>query len=260
MREVYNAAVKAVVALTIAAAAVAGAIAQEPAEYADARARDLITQARIAISGGPGGTSRLRALSLKGRSRIPGTGGDLLDATVEIRVLLPDRYIRVDSGAFGRRITGYAGTTVLNRLERPNESGAPPPANPAALLSNRFALARLVFGMATWASAEVPLKVETRGTVVEMPGAADPMGVAASSERGFAVRLILDAKTHLPSRLTYWDSDRTVLIATFSDHKPTGGLQLPYRIVTRAGERIVDELSFDEIVVNPPLKKTDFTE
>jgi hypothetical protein len=259
MREVYNAAVKAVVgALAIAAVAVATASAQDPAEYADARARDLITQARIAISGGPGGLARLRSLSLTGRSRIPGTGGALLDAAVDIRVLLPDRYIRIDTGTFGRRIIGYAGTAVLNRIERPDDPAAPASPTPPVLLANRFALARLIFGMATWASNEVPLKVETRGTVVEMPGAADPMGVAVSSDRGFAIRLILDAKTHLPSRLAYWDSDRTVLVAEFSDHRPTGGLKLPYHIVTRAGDRVVDELSFDAIVVNPSLKKTDF--
>src|SRR5438046_2774552 len=105
MREVYNAAVKAVGALAIAAATMVTAAAQEPAEFADARARDLITQARIAISGGPGGVARLRSLSLKGQSRIPESGGGLMDAAVEIRVLLPDHYLRIDSGTFGRRVT-----------------------------------------------------------------------------------------------------------------------------------------------------------
>jgi hypothetical protein len=35
-------------------------------------------------------------------------------------------------------------------------------------------------------------------------------------------------------------------------------MKVPYRIVTTAGDRSVDELLFDEVAVNPPLAKGDF--
>src|ERR1700704_2724695 len=82
--------------------------AQEPELMRDPKTKELFASARIAIFGGPGGIARLRALRFKGRSRFAGSDGDLLSAAVEIRVLLPDRYVRVDSGAFGRRVIGYA--------------------------------------------------------------------------------------------------------------------------------------------------------
>jgi hypothetical protein len=233
--------------------------AQEPMEYSDARARELFTAARIAIAGGPGGVSRLHSLMLKGRSKIPESGGGLMDASVEIRILLPDCYERIDAGTFGRRIEGYSGNTVLDRIERPNESAAQGNQSPNALLSNRFALARFILGFATWVGQEVPLRLETRQTAIEMPGAADPMGLSASSERGFAVRLILDPKSKLPARLTYWDGERRVRTMTFSEHQSVGGYKFPYHVVTTSGERVVDDLAFADIVVNPPLKKTDFT-
>ena len=39
----------------------------------------------------------------------------------------------------------------------------------------------------------------------------------------------------------------------------TGGMKAPYSIVTTASDRIVDERVLDEIAVNPPLSKTDFS-
>ena len=86
----------------------------------DARAKDLFNSGRVAIFGGPGGIARLRAMRLKGRSRFPASDGTLLSATVEIRVLLPDRYLRLDSGAFGRRMAGYAGNQTLDKIETPD--------------------------------------------------------------------------------------------------------------------------------------------
>ena len=51
-----------------------------------------------------------------------------------------------------------------------------------------------------------------------------------------------------------------VLLATmFTDHRSVGGMKAPYRIITTAGDRGVDELVFDEIAVNPKLTKADFS-
>ncbi len=58
----------------------------------------------------------------------------------------------------------------------------------------------------------------------------------------------------------FWSGDRAVLTTAFSDRRSVGGVQIPYSIVTTAGaDRIVDELRFDQVAVNPPLTKADFS-
>jgi hypothetical protein len=226
----------------------------------DAKAKDLFTSARIAIFGGPGGIARLHAMRFTGHSRFPADDGTLIPATVEIRVLLPDRYLRIDTGSFGRRLTGYAGTTPLNLIEHANGQTTHDSGEPAAIVrAGRAQLARLVLGVATFTSPEMPMTFQTRGTPADMPGPSEPLGIDAVGEDGFKVRLVFDGKTHLPVRLVFWSFERAVLTATLADRRPTGGLLAPYSIITTNGDRIVDELVFDEVTVNPPLNKSDFS-
>jgi len=226
----------------------------------DAKTKDLFGSARVAIFGGPGGVARLHAMRFKGQSRFPGDDGTLLPATVDIRVLLPDRYLRIDSGPFGRRLTGYAGNATLNRIESADGRTTPDRGDlSAALRGARAELARLMLGVATFASEEMPLKLQTRETPVDMPGPSEPLGIAAVGDDGFAAKIVFDGKSHLPVRLVFWGADRTVLTTAYADRRSTGGMKVPYRIITTAGDRIVDELVFDEIAVNPPLNKTDFS-
>jgi hypothetical protein len=244
--------------LLLAAMSCASVLAQDATFFRDTKAKDLFNSGRIAVSGGPGGVARLKSLVLEGRSRIPGSNGSILDGTVEIRILLPDRFLRIDSGAFGKRLIGYAGTTPLNLVETADGRRIPAPADAGILQADRAELARLMLGLATYVSQEVPLTLQTRDTLVEMPGDADPLGVDAVSPKGFTARIVFDGKSRMPARLVFWGEGRTVLTMTLLDRRPTGGLRLPYHIVTAAGDRVVDELSFDEIVVNAPLSKTDF--
>jgi len=226
----------------------------------DARAKDLFNSGRVAIFGGPGGIARLRAMRLKGRSRFPASDGTLLSATVEIRVLLPDRYLRIDSGAFGRRMAGYAGNQTLDKIETPDGKAVQNSGDMATILfTNRSELARLMLGVATYASQEMPLRLQTRDTPVAMPGPSEPLGIDAVGESGFAARIVFDGKSHLPVRLVFWGPERRVVTASYADRRSTGGMKAPFSIVTTEGDRIVDELLFDEIAVNPSLSKTDFS-
>ena len=228
--------------------------------FRNGKAKDLFDAARIAVYGGPGGVSRLKSLTLTGTSRIRAADATLADAHVEIRVLLPDRYLRIDSGAFGRRLTGYAGGAPLSLIETGGRRIMPDAKDaPSIVRAAQTELARFVLGGAVYVSQEVALKLGTRDTRLPIPGDADPLGIEAFSEDGFAVRLIVDGHSHLPMRVIYWDADKTVLTMSFLDRRPTGGINLPYRIVTTAGDRVVDQLSFDDIAVNPPLSKADFT-
>jgi hypothetical protein len=44
----------------------------------------------------------------------------------------------------------------------------------------------------------------------------------------------------------------------FADRRAVSGWQMPHHITTTSQTRTVDELIFDEILVNPPLTKADF--
>jgi hypothetical protein len=45
----------------------------------------------------------------------------------------------------------------------------------------------------------------------------------------------------------------------FQDRRDVDGLVLPYRITTVINDRVVDEMIFDEIIVNPELSVEEFT-
>jgi hypothetical protein len=233
--------------------------AQEPVLLRDPKAKDLFNSARIAIFGGPGGIARLQGFRFKGRSRFAGSGDNLLLAAVEIRVLLPDRYLRIDTGTFGSRQIGYSGDTSLDRIESATGRITSDSRGAAAVLqADRLELARLMLGVAMYASQEVPMKLQTRDTQIDMPGLPEALGIDATGET-FAARIAFEGKSHLPVRVVFWSGDRTVLTSAFSDRRSIGGIKVPYAIVTTAGERIVDEMLFDEVVVNPKLTKADFS-
>lgn len=226
----------------------------------DQRARELWTSARIAIFGGPGGIARLKSMRFKGQSRFPSDDGSLIAADVEIRVLLPDRYLRIDTGTFGRRLTGVSGDATTSVVEGANGKITHDPDDARSILyTNRSQLARLMLGTATYAPQANPLTLQTRGTPREMPGPSDPLGIDIVGDDGWVARFVLEGKSHLPVRIQHWGSNRVLLATVFTDHRPAGDMNVPYHIRTTAGDRIVDELVFEQIEVNPKLTKADFT-
>jgi hypothetical protein len=80
--------------LSIAALACASLVAQDATFFRDQKAKDLFAASRIAVTGGPNGLARPRALSFKGTSRFAGSDGTMVDGSVEIRILLPDHKCR----------------------------------------------------------------------------------------------------------------------------------------------------------------------
>ena len=187
----------------------------------------------------------------------------MISATVEIRILLPDSYLRIDTAPFGRRLNGVSGNTAINLTERANGHTAQDPSDARALLfADRTQLARMMLGVAAYTSPALPVALSTRDTPQAMPGPSDPLGIDATGDHGFEgfiARLVLDARSRTPGRVVFWDGDRSVLTTTFANRKSVGGMKAPYSIVTTAGERIVDEMLFDEVVVNPKLTKADFS-
>ena len=111
-----------------------------------------------------------------------------------------------------------------------------------------------MLGVAMYASEEVPMKLQTRDTQIDDAGLCPKRsGIDATGET-FAARIAFDGKSHLPVRLVFWSGDRTVLTTAYSrsplDRRHEGAVSASS---PRAGDRIVDELTFDEVTVNPPL-------
>ena len=90
------------------------AAAQDRAQFVDPVAGELFRYSRQAV--GVEAVSKLTSLILNGRSRFVGNDGALVRGIVEIKLLLPDHYLRIDRVGDTEKIAGYAGTTVLSAI------------------------------------------------------------------------------------------------------------------------------------------------
>lgn len=251
--------------------------AQDATQFRDPAAEDFFRYSRMALGGGT--ITKIKTLAFKGKSKTPtGSGADVINADVEIKILLPDHYVRVDATPTSQRVSGFAGKTLLSAI-RDGEVIAYPPdqLKPAILKAERFRLARLLLATTTYVSSEMSMRFQSIGGALEMTdprvGARqgtptnaasvdlshlDPLAVMALAEDGFLTRWV-DDSAHVPIKLIYQGgTDRATVTMTFADRRPTGGVLMPYHITTVNGDKLVDELFFDRILINPEIGKGDF--
>ena len=246
--------------------------AQDATQFRDPAAEDFFRYSRMALGGGA--VTKIKTLSFKGKSKTPtGNGVRVIDADVEIKMLLPDHYLRVDATPTSRRITGFAGKTLLSAIREGEAASYPPDRlKPQLLLSERFRMARLLLATTTYVSSEMSMRFQSIGGAPEMidprsnPRNAaavdlshlDPMAVMALAEDGFTTRWVVDT-AHIPVKLTYQGgADLATVTMTFADRRPTAGVLMPHRITTANGDRVVDDLFFDRILINSEIGKGDF--
>jgi hypothetical protein len=200
--------------------------------FADAPARMVFERSRAALW--VNDIHDLRSLVFKGRVRVPSNdGGTTVDSTVEIRILLPDRFLRID------RIDESAASSPGRISERRSR--------------DRAQFTRLMLGAAAYNAADSALTVQSTGE------SAFPDTVALDvSGKSFSARYVVDAGTSVPLRLVYFGERSVSTVVSFADRRVTNGIDLPFRVTTRTGERVLETLTFDEILVNPPLTKSDF--
>lgn len=258
-------------ACVVAGVAVAVLHAQDGALFQDTTAESLFRAARVAIGQGEGKVLALRSLVLKGKSRVLLGDQPAVDATVEIRVLLPDRYLRTDVAGASRLMTGFSGQTLLTSIDDGKEISSPPANLHAGLLKVEQArLARLLLGMAAYVSpyyfvtframggpAELAGPLQAPATTVIRDGRLDQNVIEGAGRDGFFVRLFLDSGRY-PITLAYRAIKDAMNEMTFADRREVDGLRLPFRISTRDGKRTIDDLVFDQISVNVPLGDADF--
>src|SRR5262249_40491135 len=86
----------------------AGAAAQDNYQFTDPNVQDLFRYARMAVGGA---VSKVKALEMKGKSKVD-LGGSLIDCMVDIKILMPDNYLRVDATPTDAKLAGYSGKKI----------------------------------------------------------------------------------------------------------------------------------------------------
>lgn len=225
----------------------------------------LFKQSRDAV-GGEAAVMNVTSLVLKGTLRGSGADGPPERAT-EIRVLWPDRYVRIESAGDWTKRTGFNGGRNLIAEIRMGETVDKPPAQATTplLRAEKARLARTLLGIGTFVTPEVWLTLqEPRGTIEigsafdTSQGAVIPGGriLEAVAKDGFLSIVHFDA-TGIPLRVEYDANGRRVAIA-FSDRRQVGNLLLPHTITTTLDGQPLEELTISEYQVNPELTKADF--
>jgi len=252
---------KALVVFAIASSVLSAAQTRQSApESALASAREALGGAHVA---------GVKSLLLQGESQALNLANSQMSppTLLEIRVLLPDHYLRIDMTETIERRSGFSGGTVLNAIKplKPdvNVSGS---WGPEQIKTERYTIARLILGLLA------------RGDVLQglRPAAATGNTITFEAPEGFVATLELDGPTRVPVRLRYRSfvrfpppggqpimgpppgTDADVTIA-FSERRAVGGVLLPHRITTTAKEFTLSDLRFHKIVVNPGFTREDFT-
>jgi hypothetical protein len=257
-------------AMTVAiAGCAAGAFAQDNYQVTDPNVADIFRYARMAVGGGA--VSKIKTMELKGRSKVD-FNGSLIDCTVDIKLLMPDYYLRIDATKTDEKLAGFAGKNVLNAIRSGGNLSLPPANITSAILKNEQArLARMLVGALTYVTPNVNLILHSAGmqggivdprdnpkATATAEGRGVPNVAEISGPNGFHATMTMDATTRMPVRLVYPNGPHEETMA-FEDRRDVSGIKIPFRVTTTAGGRTIDELVFDQVLVNPEIAKADFT-
>lgn len=204
-------------------------------------AADPLDASRAAVAGT---RPPIHALKMAGRLRTATTGDQTIDGTVEIRIQLPRRFVRIDTIDATRRVTGIDGGRLLSpaRVRGRDQVG-----------EHRAELARLMLGIAAIVVGDEPIRIEPAAD----EAFADTRSLDLTS-RSWSLRFVMDAATSMPMRLVFFGRGRGTTITSFADRRDVAGYQIPHRITTTTADRVLETLMFDEASVNPPLTEADF--
>jgi hypothetical protein len=229
--------------------AVTSLVAQDSVTFRDDAAASLFRTSRMNMSGREATIRELLALHMTGTIRIATPEGGIETGTTEIKILLPDRYLRADATRGATRYSGFNRGTVLNAISAADGMSPVPDAlRTAALETERRRLGYLMLGTTTYVSRDLSPVISSVGH-----GAGVRAVEGVDSGNRFLLRLVF-GDSMLPSRVEYPGG-----AMAFADRRVADGLQMPFRITTTGGGgRLVDEIVFDAIRVNSELSPDDF--
>lgn len=227
-------------------------------------AASLLDAGRRAVRGGTTVTD-VRSFVVQGRRRVLiGSTGKLSEPRpLEIRILLPDRYLRITVDGASESRYGFAGGQLLNSIRALNPGDSFGGSwGPEQLPIERAWFARFLLGMLSHTTAVAHLKIQsTSGTSVELSG-----------DEGFSAAVDFDPATNMPLRVRHVGNvhfpvpgssmppppEKAEVVWTFGDHRPVGGLALAHRVVRRAKDITLEEMLFEKFVINQPLDAAHF--
>ena len=254
----------------IAASWVGYLSAQDAMRFADTPAQSLFLRSRAVVVAS-GSVRQLRSVILRGHITAVGDG-EPVDGAVEIRCLLPDHFLRVETIGNVQRWSGYAGRSLLTSIRQGGKVETPPGNLTSTLLAvARAHFTRLMLGALTYIPADQELTFRSGGATAAPvdPRIQASTGTAVSNDMPerfvldvmsdtFSARFEVDPISGVPVRLTYPGANRVSTTMRFADRRAVGGFLMPYRVTVSAGDRVLETLTFDEILINPEMGKADF--
>jgi hypothetical protein len=250
--------------------------------------RTIVDDARQAL-GGHAALEGVRGLLGFGRSA-RFIGPIRLVGEIDIRLALPDRYVRVDKLSVGQMsaevATGFNGDLLIQRAKGSDGRGFGPAAPPspslaeagerATLAGVRQDAALMLLGFFCTSLDLHPLNF-TYGGVAESPeGRADVLELG--SVNGSTARLFIDSQTHLPLLVSWMAPDLLAAARTFGaagqaippdpsallarlpsvehrlyfgDYRAVGPVRWPFRLRRSVAGQPSEEVAFDKLIVNP---------
>jgi hypothetical protein len=197
---------------------------------------------------------------------------------LEIRILLPDKYLRIVQDDTTIEYSGFASDVLLNHLEvlAPNtHAAASYPPNQLATEHARFA--RLLLGLFAAASPTFPLTASSPRPGTECMGSAC---LEVTGPDGFSCTIEMAADSHLPLCIRYEATvrmppatpvvpgtsgqgtlpppERAAIAITFEKWQRDNGALLPHRILTKARGTVLEDITISRALLNPRLTARDF--
>lgn len=191
------------------------------------------------------------------------------ESRLEIRILFPDHYLRIERDERFERRTGFAGSEPLDGMVSVAGGEAASHPGPDAIERHRATFTRLLAGLVGRTDSLPGLTAVSEGARIALEGPG-----------GFAARLELDPATRQPARLVYRARVRVLqpgavlrgarmgagpstapeddIAMTFSDRRTVGGVLLPHVIAASAQGVTLSEMRFEKVTVNPALTPADF--
>ena len=243
----------------------ASAAGQNYVTFDGAGAETLFRQSRNAV-GGEAAVMNVSSMVMNGIARVAAGDDGPPERMVEIRILLPDQYVRIETAGPWSKRTGFSSKTLLTEIRNGSEIDKPPANMAASLLrAEKGRFARLLLGLGSFATPEVwltlrqPMGVRETGSAFETgqtTNVASARVLEATARDNFAATTYYDA-TGIPLRVGY-EANRRKVVTTFGDRKKVGTLLLPHKLTTTLDGAPLEEITFSEITVNPKLTKADF--
>jgi hypothetical protein len=263
--------------------AVHSVAAQDTTRFGDDAAQNLFVRSRAAVAHA-GTVTQLRSLVLRGHLRTMADNGAPLDGAIEIKVLQPDNFLRIETYAAVQRFLGFSGKSLLTAIREGNRIELPPEKAASQMLrATQAHFARLMLGAATFITSDRQMTIRSSGGAVAMVdpresaraaiGSSTPQSAAGSAvvtnpgldpfsldvqSENFFVRFVVDSITRMPVELVFAGGKQEPTHVAFGDRRTVADFDLPYLMTTTAGGRTLERVVFDEILVNPELSKADF--